>query len=156
MRATTSDYQGPPVYVGDREHFLVHVNAGADKLFISKPVMGRASGKLSIQLSRRIRKPDGQFYGVFIASLDMHELAFCAGQGELKYGASRFIRICPQPTAMGSDDRAADRQPHPHAAGFRGVEGIENAIEKFWFNPRSGIAHCYEDATRLLLLCGDR
>jgi hypothetical protein len=70
MRATTTDYKGPPLYVGDREHFLVHVDAGGDKLFISKPVVGRASGKLSIQLSRGIRGPDGKFDGIIIASLD--------------------------------------------------------------------------------------
>jgi hypothetical protein len=116
---------------GEMVEQVVHVNAGANKLFISKPVMGRASGKLSIQLSRRIRKPDGHFDGVVIASLDMHELAFCAGQGELKNGASRFIRIRPQPAPMGTDDGPADRQPHSHAGGFRGVEGIENAIEIF-------------------------
>ena len=38
------------------------------------------------------------------------------GQGELKYGAARFIRIRPQPAPMGIDDRPADRQPHPYAA----------------------------------------
>jgi hypothetical protein len=57
---------------------------------------------------------------------------------------------------MSIDDGPANGEPHPHAGGFRGVEGIENAIEKFWINPRSGIAHCYEDATRLVSLCGDR
>jgi hypothetical protein len=29
---------------------------------------------------------------------------------------------------MGIDDGPTDRQPHPHAAGFRGVEGFENAL----------------------------
>jgi hypothetical protein len=38
-----------------------------------------------------------------------------AGQGELEYGAARLVRRCPQPSAMGVDDRPADRQPHPHA-----------------------------------------
>jgi diguanylate cyclase (GGDEF)-like protein len=70
MRATTTGYKGPPLYVGDREHFLAHVNAGTDELFISKPVVGRASGKLSIQLSRRLRAQDGRFDGIIIASLD--------------------------------------------------------------------------------------
>jgi hypothetical protein len=144
MRATTTDYQGPPVYVGDREHFLVHVNAGADKLFICKPVMGRASGKLSIQLSRRIRKPDGQFDGVVVASLDMHELAFCAGQGELKNGASRFIRIRPQPAPMGIDDGPADRQAHPQTARLRRVEGVENVLESLRRQSRTRISHPYE------------
>jgi diguanylate cyclase (GGDEF)-like protein len=70
MRATTTDYNGPPLNVGDREHFLAHVHSGTDRLFISKPVVGRASGKLSIQLSRPIRGPNGQFGGIIIASLD--------------------------------------------------------------------------------------
>jgi hypothetical protein len=44
-------------------------------------------------------------------------------QGELKYRTARFIRLCPQPAPMGVDDRPADRQAHPHAAGLRGVNG---------------------------------
>ena len=52
-----------------------------------------------------------------------------SGQGELKYSAARFIRLCPQPAPMGVDDRPADRQPHPHSAGLRGVESLENALE---------------------------
>jgi diguanylate cyclase (GGDEF)-like protein len=71
MRATTTDYSGPPLNLGDREHFRVQVkNPGTDTLFISKPVMGRASGRWSIQLSRPLRGPDGGFGGVIIASLD--------------------------------------------------------------------------------------
>ena len=50
----------------------------------------------------------------------------------------------------------ANRQPHPYAAGFRGVERLENALEMFRINPRSSIAHCYEDAICLVLLCADR
>jgi two-component system, sensor histidine kinase len=69
MRATTTDYKGT-LYVGDREHFLVHINSDADNLFVSNPVLGRASGKWSIQLSRRLRGPDDCFDGIIIASLD--------------------------------------------------------------------------------------
>jgi diguanylate cyclase (GGDEF)-like protein len=75
MRATTTDYKGPPLYVGDREHFLAHVHSGTDKMFISKPVVGRASGKLSIQLSRPIRGSNGEFDGIIIASLDLNFIA---------------------------------------------------------------------------------
>ena len=38
-----------PIFVGDREHFKAQVDARSDELFISKPVVGRASGKSSIR-----------------------------------------------------------------------------------------------------------
>jgi two-component system, sensor histidine kinase len=68
--ATTADYTGPPLYLGDREHFRAHVDGVADRLFISKPVLGRSSGRLSIQFSRRVRTPSGGFGGVIVISVD--------------------------------------------------------------------------------------
>jgi PAS domain-containing protein len=59
-----------PFYVGDREHFLAQVDAKTDELFISSPVTGRFSHKWSIQVSRRLRHPEGSFAGVVVASLD--------------------------------------------------------------------------------------
>jgi hypothetical protein len=56
-------------------------------------------------------------------------LSFGAGQGELKYRASRPIRIRPQPAPGSIDDGPADRRPHPHSAGLRGVECLENALD---------------------------
>ena len=70
VRATTVGDVTQPLYFGDREHFQAQATAKTDELFISKPVVGRASGKLSIQLTRRLRLPDGGFGGVILASLD--------------------------------------------------------------------------------------
>ena len=58
------------IYVGDREPFLVQAHAKTDDPFISSPDTGRFSGRRSIQVSRRLRHPDGNFAGTIVASLD--------------------------------------------------------------------------------------
>ncbi len=67
---TSVDGSPSRVNLADREHFRVHRDGTVPGLFISIPVFGRASGKWSIQLSRRIARPDGSFAGIMVASLD--------------------------------------------------------------------------------------
>ena len=68
--ASTADYRGPPLYLGDREHFRKQLDPAIDKLFISEPVLGRVSGKRSIQFTRRLRGPEGSFAGIIVMSID--------------------------------------------------------------------------------------
>jgi diguanylate cyclase (GGDEF)-like protein len=72
--------QNPFVFsnISDREHFKVHLNNSyknvtnieTGNLYISKPVLGRSSGKWSIQLTKRLNYNDGSFAGVAVASID--------------------------------------------------------------------------------------
>ncbi len=65
-----SHHDFTPANIADREHFAFHVARDSGKLFISKPLVGRVSGKWSISMSRRINKPDGSFAGVVVVTVD--------------------------------------------------------------------------------------
>lgn len=58
--------------LSDREHIRVQLDRNVDGLFIGKPVLGRVSGRWSIQLTRRIEDASGETLGVLVASIDPH------------------------------------------------------------------------------------
>ena len=80
-----------PVYVGDREHFRALAASHDDRLYISKPVVGRISHRPAIQLARRISRPDGAFDGIITASLDPSYFAKLYDSVEV--GADGYIHV---------------------------------------------------------------
>jgi hypothetical protein len=86
----------------------------------------------------------------------MHERVRPGRQGELKHAASRFIGLCPQLASVRIDDGPADRQPHPHSAGFRGVKRLKNALEMLRIDTGARIAHYHEEAVHPIWLGADQ
>lgn len=65
----------PGVSIANRPHFQAQLHSTGDYLYISRPVLGRVSGKHSIQFVRKLLGPDGKFAGVIVFSLDCKALS---------------------------------------------------------------------------------
>ena len=70
LLATSSGLGGAGIDLKDRDHFKAHLAPNSPEIFISKPLIGRASGKWSIQYTRRVTSESGEFLGVAVASFD--------------------------------------------------------------------------------------
>ena len=62
------------VDLSDRAHFRVHFGDDSG-LYVSEPIVGRVSGRETIQFSRRLNRRDGSFGGVTVLSVDPALLA---------------------------------------------------------------------------------
>jgi diguanylate cyclase (GGDEF)-like protein len=65
----------PGVSIADRPHFLAQLDPAHDDLYISRPVHGRVTGQDTIQFSRKLLGPHGEFAGVTVLSLGCDELS---------------------------------------------------------------------------------
>ena len=127
------------VDLSDREHIRVHMNDAGDHLFISKPVLGRVSGKWSLQFTRKMFDREGRFAGVLVVSLSPDYLAkfydsIAIGQGSiLLVGADGVIRV-RAPSGEAMMGKTLDAVPRARIAGgeprgrfreARTIDGVE-------------------------------
>jgi signal transduction histidine kinase len=127
----------------DREHFRVHAEGTADRLFISKPVLGRVSRKWSIQLTRRIDGPQHEFGGVVVLSLSPDYLTRFYRDVDLgPHGAITLAGYDGVVRARATQDNAEGSQDISGSPVFkearlrktgtmRGVSAIDH-IERVW------------------------
>jgi len=92
MIDTTTDYQGPRLYLGDRDHFTHLADRKSDGMYVAPPVLGRASGKWSIQVARPLRNQDESFAGVIVGSIDPEQLGAFIETAQLGEHGSLILR----------------------------------------------------------------
>ena len=78
------------IYLGERKHFLVHAETSEDRLYISKPLLGKVSGKWSIQFTRPIQR-DGRFAGVLVISVAPQSLVSFNDKLNLETGSATGV-----------------------------------------------------------------
>ena len=109
--ATSSS--APHLYLGDRDYFRYHADNGSpDILRIGRPRPGRLTGRLSMQLTRRITMPDGGFGGVVVVALDptylsnfYNSIDIGPGGAIALFGTDGYLRAQPSraPFEIGQD-----------------------------------------------------
>jgi signal transduction histidine kinase len=126
--------------LSDRPHFRIHAEGQADLLYISQPVLGRVSGKWSIQLTRPIRKVPGSFDGVVVVSLapevltGFYDDVDVGRRGVIELVGTDGVIRARAPTAFGPEARslraqkiflAALQQPTGTLTDVSATDGIE-------------------------------
>ena len=92
LRATTMGKHPPhPINLQDRAYFKLQKSRRSDTPHISKPVLGRKSGRWSVQLTRRIEGPEGLFDGLLVASMDPG--LFGRFYGSINFGHEKTVLL---------------------------------------------------------------
>jgi signal transduction histidine kinase/HPt (histidine-containing phosphotransfer) domain-containing protein/ActR/RegA family two-component response regulator len=108
------------VSIADRPHFRVARDKPGDTLFISRPVIGRVSGKWSVQFVRKLFTSAGEFDGVIVASLDPAFLSRFYGSLDVGRGALLLIGqdgLVRAAAPQGVAELASDLSPTSLMAG---------------------------------------
>lgn len=92
MLDTTTGYSGAPIYLGDREHFINVMAQADDRLYVAKPVLGRASNKWTIQLARKMFDLARNPAGVIVGSISVDVVGRFYDTAKLGAGGTLVLR----------------------------------------------------------------
>lgn len=145
LAATTLDPNPKPLDLSDREHFRIHLDGRFKGIFIGKPVTGRLSKQITIQVSRRVDAADGTFLGVIVFALSpgqltsLHKTIDLGPHGVIVLTGldnvirARFTRESPDGLAgLGQSIAGASRPAEfaESASGFYVRKGVVDGIER--------------------------
>ena len=89
---TSAGYSGPPMYLGDREHFIKTMGLTEDRLYVAKPVLGRASNKWTIQLARKLFDHGKNPAGIVVGSISVDVIGRFYDTAKLGVGGTLVLR----------------------------------------------------------------
>ncbi|PJG54830.1 hypothetical protein CVM73_12060 [Bradyrhizobium forestalis] len=92
MLDTTAGYSGPPLYLGDREHFINVMAQADDRLYVAKPVLGRVSHQWTIQLARKVFDLARNPAGVVVGSISVDVIGRFYETAKLGAGGTLVLR----------------------------------------------------------------
>ena len=139
-----------PLDVADRRPFTFQRDSTGDHLFISAPLIGQVSRRLTIEFTRRLNKADGTFSGTVASALDVSELERFFSSLDLgRGGIVSLVSNDAVVLARGGTD--------PKTRGFAGMtvrqtrlfQMLKNGASGTYWNAPSDSAH-FEGVERLM------
>ncbi len=147
LRASTLAKTAQRVDLSDREHFRVQRDNPDLGLYIGKPVRGRVSNQVTIQVTKRLQNTDGSFGGVVVFSLNpdiltsLHRTIYLGETGSVTVvGLDKIIRARftsnEQTEAKGTGKSLAaslmfKQLPAANAGLYTGVSVIDGTVRLY-------------------------
>ncbi len=139
-----------PVYVGDRVPFVVQRDNATDDLYMSDPVIGQVTKRVTIEFTRRLSNPDGSFAGTVVCSLDIARLEKFFSS--LDIGKSGVVFLAGRDRVL-----LARGGPDPATQGFAGMtiarsllyRAAEQSPSGHYWNSQASSMH-FDGVSRLI------